>query len=328
MASTFQKVATLLVVSTSVLFAPCGGVGLHKNDNDYCYTDPTCGPGSDHWSDLCQEGLRQSPISLPYRAHVLPGVTGLHLDTYRCNSFRMQNNGKTVHVEFLEDGDGSGENHIGPAGANLIDTELPFPHPLSPGHTPSSDDDQAYYKFEAAHFHWGHSDDHGSEHCFDNRCFSMELHLVHHLSTYESMKEALESGDSNALAVIAVMLDVTPAAGQGNEVLAPIVNNMFQIEEPSHDDWTYVNAPLDLTPLLITKNRNYVYTYKGSLTTPECNEQVNWYVFKRPIAISHQDVQSFRFIRDSRGGPLLENHRPIQKKNGRPVYLSAVQPVH
>lgn len=151
--------------------------------------------------------------------------------------------------------------------------------------------------------------------------------MVHHLSNYDSMSEALESGNPNALAVIAVMLDVTPAAGPGNPVLAPIINNIFQIEESSHDDFAYVNQPLDFSPLLTTSRKPFVYSYKGSLTTPDCDEQVNWFVFKKPIAISHRDVNAFRFLRDSKGQLLRENHRPIQSRNGRSIFLSAVQPI-
>lgn len=70
-----------------------------------------------------------------------------------------------------------------------------------------------------------------------------------------------------------------------------------------------------------------LFMIKGSLTTPDCNEQVNWYVFKRPIAISHKDVNLFRFLRDNRGDQLHENHRPLQNRNGRPVFLSAIRPI-
>ncbi|CAL8070925.1 unnamed protein product [Orchesella dallaii] len=325
--------SSILVFITFTSFWNYGdGVGLHREGNDYCYSDPECGPDSDSWGDTCQTGLRQSPISLPHRPHLLPDVTALHLGSYRGDAFRMQNNGRTVHIEFLEQpnhGHGPRPQNHRPNHLNFVQNGFPIhaqmPFPFLGRY--NREESSAYYKFDSAHFHWGNRDDVGSEHCFEDRCFSMELHLVHHLSNYDSMSEALESGDSNALAVIAVMLDVTPAAGHGNPVLAPIVNNIFQIEESSHDEHVYINQPLDFSPLLATTSKPFVYSYKGSLTTPDCDEQVNWFVFKKPIAISHRDVHAFRFLRDSKGNLLRENHRPIQNRNGRAIFLSAVKPI-
>lgn len=316
--------ATLLCSSSFWSF--CEGVGVHKGaggaEQEFCYSDAECGPDSHHWGEVCQNGLLQSPISLPARAPVLPGVTALHLGNYRTSAFRMQNNGHTVEIEFQDNpslyGNGlGGGRHRGGIFA--------FPDPIALARF--GRDERLFYKFDSAHLHWGVRDDVGSEHCFDDRCYSMELHLVHFLGNYNTMEEAMESEDPNALAVIAIMLDVTPAAGQGNPALAPITHNLFQIEEPAHEEWTYINAPLDFTALLATRGQNFMYIYKGSLTTPDCNEQVNWYVFKRPIAISHKDVNGFRYLRDNKGEELRENHRPIQNRNGRPVFLTAIRPV-
>lgn len=258
--STLAVTLAFLLFSSSWDFGD--GVGLHKEDNEFCYSDPECGPDSHHWGDLCQNGLRQSPIPLPIHAPVLPGVTALHLHSYRGDSFRMQNNGHTVHLEFLEPPD-SYDNGLGSGGLG-VHGGFGFPDPLALARF--GRDERIFYRFDSAHFHWGSHDDRGSEHCFDDRCFSMELHLVHYLSTFSSMEEAMDSGDPNALAVIAVMLDATPAAGEGNPILGPIVNNLFQIEEPSHDQWTYVNAPLDFTRLLATRGQNFMYTYKVNQT--------------------------------------------------------------
>lgn len=61
------------------------------------------------------------------------------------------------------------------------------------------------------------------------------------------------------------------------------------------------------------------------MTTPGCNEQVNWFVMKYPATASHQDLQAFRTIlKDSEGETLMQNHRPLQNQNGRTVRLSKV----
>lgn len=63
----------------------------------------------------------------------------------------------------------------------------------------------------------------------------------------------------------------------------------------------------------------------GSLTTPDCNEQVNWFVMKFLARATHQDLQTFRsLLKDDEGYTLRENHRPLQNPNGRPINLFKV----
>lgn len=44
---------------------------------------------------------------------------------------------------------------------------------------------------------------------------------------------------------------------------------------------------------LIPKNTDTFYTYKGSLTSPPCNEVVTWIIFSMPVKISFRQVQSY-----------------------------------
>lgn len=41
----------------------------------------------------------------------------------------------------------------------------------------------------------------------------------------------------------------------------------------------------------LPKNRSKFYTYEGSLTTPDCNENVGWIVFEEPILINKDQVK-------------------------------------
>ena len=45
----------------------------------------------------------------------------------------------------------------------------------------------------------------------------------------------------------------------------------------------------DLHSLLPVTNKDF-FTYKGSLTTPMCNEQVTWVIFKDHVMISDYQV--------------------------------------
>ena len=37
---------------------------------------------------------------------------------------------------------------------------------------------------------------------------------------------------------------------------------------------------------------NEIFHWRGSLTTPGCNEAVSWYMFKKPIEISQNQVRT------------------------------------
>lgn len=58
-----------------------------------------------------------------------------------------------------------------------------------------------------------------------------------------------------------------------------------------------------------------LFHYSGSLTTPPCSENVNWYVMSQPMQISTQQVNDFRKL-------VGENARPVQDMNWRSLLLS------
>ena len=71
-------------------------------------------------------------------------------------------------------------------------------------------------------------------------------------------------------------------------------------------------APLD------GAGTEYVH-YQGSLTTPHCNEVVEWILFTTPLNISTSQMHMFRHLKDSLGHDLKDNFRPPQPLNGREV---------
>ena len=68
------------------------------------------------------------------------------------------------------------------------------------------------------------------------------------------------------------------------------------------------------------------YSYEGSLTTPGCDEVVQWVLYSNPLSISSRQLAVFRTILDHNGNPLLQNFRPVQPLNGRTVVLHTPTP--
>lgn len=64
------------------------------------------------------------------------------------------------------------------------------------------------------------------------------------------------------------------------------------------------------------------YHYKGSLTTPHCNEIVSWFVYKYPLDVSAETIKIFeaKWIENKTFSNGFGNGRPVQPLNGRPVY--------
>ncbi len=70
-------------------------------------------------------------------------------------------------------------------------------------------------------------------------------------------------------------------------------------------------------------NKNNLYTYKGSLTTPPCSEIVTWLVVNQPQSISKEQVTLINsFYRNNTkfaGGN--GNNRAVQPLNERNIYM-------
>jgi carbonic anhydrase len=142
------------------------------------------------------------------------------------------------------------------------------------------------YRLSQFHFHAP------SEHTTDGTRFPLELHFVN------------EDGRKR-VAVIGVMVKL----GQPNESLAPVLKSLPATET---EKATGASPPVtvDLASVLPRDHKAFVYT--GSLTTPPCTEGVHWIVLEEPIQMSSEQIESFTRI-------FHDNHRPLQKVNGREI---------
>lgn len=72
---------------------------------------------------------------------------------------------------------------------------------------------------------------------------------------------------------------------------------------------------------LIEHDKFELLTYKGSLTTPNCTENVQWMLSSRPLSISSFELDELRKLKDERGIVINRNNRPLQRLNSRKIVI-------
>ncbi|MFC3050351.1 carbonic anhydrase [Kordiimonas pumila] len=140
-------------------------------------------------------------------------------------------------------------------------------------------------RFELQQFHF-HTP---AEHTVMGEQYPMAIHFVH---------KAVDG----SLAVIAVFVK----EGKANIAAQELYENIpLESDQIIHKDKVLINAR-DLMP-----NDKSYYRYMGSLTTPPCTEDVNWYVLKTPVEFSGEQINLMRGLL---GG---NTARPTQNRNNR-----------
>ncbi|XP_044150793.1 carbonic anhydrase 3-like [Bufo gargarizans] len=244
--------------------------------------------GPDTWADYfpSAKGQNQSPIELHTRyirhdASLKPWTA-----SYRpSSSLTILNDGTTIRVMF----DGSSVLKDGPLNGT--------------------------YRLLQLQFHWGSSDDQGSEHVIDGLRYAGEIQFVHWNSKYDNITEAKKHPDG--VAIIAVFLKI----GKAKQHLNAIVEAIGCIKAKGRKAHF-----TDFDPsILFPTSRDY-WTYQGSCTTPPCVEGVTWLLLREPIPVSPEQMKKFRSLLATMECEipiqLVNNYRPTQPLNGREVRAS------
>ncbi|KAM8727121.1 carbonic anhydrase isoform 1-T2 [Acanthopagrus schlegelii] len=247
--------------------------------------------GPDKWGDEypVANGPRQSPINIvPNETQYDSSLKALQLIYDPSNSKGILNNGHSFQVDFVDDTDSS---------------------------TLTGGPISGTYRLRQFHFHWGASDDRGSEHTVNGIKFPCELHLVHWNTKYPSFGEAASQPDG--LAVVGVFLKI----GAANPRIQKVLDSLDAIKTKGKQS-TFDNFdPKTLLPASLD-----YWTYDGSLTTPPLLESVTWIVLKEPISVSPAQMAMFRELLFSGEGEspccMVDNYRPPQPLKGRQVRAS------
>ena len=133
--------------------------------------------------------------------------------------------------------------------------------------------------FKLLQFHF-----HGkSEHTLNGKPYDMVAHMVH------------QNPKTKQLAVVAVFFK----EGKKNPLLETVIKGVGK---------EVTLNPKDLLPA----DTEHYFHYVGSLTTPPCSENVQWFLLKQPAEASKEQIEAFRKY-------YLDNERPTQKLNDRKI---------
>ncbi len=139
------------------------------------------------------------------------------------------------------------------------------------------------YKLLQLHFHSP------SEDAVNGKPYDMQAHFVHQSS-------------EGQLAVVGVFLK----KGKHNPFIGTLWNEMPHEVNHEQVSQTQINGSN-----LLPSNGSY-YHFSGSLTTPPCSEDVQWYVLQTPVEVSAEQIKKFVSL-------VGHNARPTQPLNDREV---------
>ncbi|MCQ7618859.1 carbonic anhydrase family protein [Salmonella enterica] len=241
-----------------------------------------------HWSREYPScgGQHQSPIDLQRRkVRFNPDLQPLNLTGYGEDllDFPMTNNGHTVQITL--------------------------PHTMR-----MTDSDGTEYIAEQMHYHWGggSSEVSGSEHTVDGSRRVIEIHLVHYNSKYDSYNEAKDKDDG--LAVLAAFVEIEDYAE--NTYYSNFISHLAKIQYPGQSTTLKGIDIQDMLP----GNLQHYYSYKGSLTTPPCTENVKWFVLHDSIKLSRAQVLKVEnSVKNHNNETLHNDYRKTQPLHHRVV---------
>ncbi|KAM6465090.1 carbonic anhydrase 4 isoform 2-T2 [Liasis olivaceus] len=273
---------------------------LCPNGKNWCYLSQQCQVQGckepRQWTTLFRDcGKKdQSPVNiLTQQVQYDESLKAFNFKNYDIKpnkKWTMENNGHTVQVQL----DGSGMVELGGLAGR--------------------------YKAMQFHFHWGSQEGElrspGSEHSIDGERYAMELHIVHIKEEFNDVASAIKG---KGVAVLGFFIK----AGNKNANYEPLISNFKAISAAGNKTEIPALALGSLIPE--KKDLTSFYRYKGSLTTPGCNEEVVWTLFEKPIELGSQQIEEFwkklYFDTDMRFS-MVDNFRPVQPIYSRTIYKS------
>jgi len=242
--------------------------------------------GPNLWCNIANKtccGNAQSPIDIKGSIKQVSGRP-VHFQGYtKKYDWTVQNNGHSIQIRI---------NNTG---------ELPtiLGGPL-----------KSNYTFSNVHFHFP------SEHKLFSKLYDGEIHMVHFKTSAGNLDNALKLDDG--IAVVGFLIKIQPGGHFLDRFMENILGGVLSKDATTMDYKDAVLQHLALVPRMTDK---CYYSYHGSLTTPNCNEDVTWLFHRHPVFISKKTIDDLKaYIRttdDNRDISLFPNNRPVLPQNGR-----------
>lgn len=170
------------------------------------------------------------------------------------------------------------------------------------------------YELEQLHFHWDENNSSaGSEHTLDGVRYPLEVHFVFFKSEFDTIDDAVADGGRDNLMVVGQWFQL---GSTSNAALDAITSGAADIVSP--DAVAELDEGIDIASLLADPSGD-AFTYSGSLTTPTCNEIVQWVVLNTVGTVTAEQLNLIYTIQDDDGSTIGRNWRPVQALNDRTV---------
>ena len=117
-----------------------------------------------------------------------------------------------------------------------------------------------------------------AEHLINRESFDAELHLVFS-----------NNGDAKQLMVLGILFDISDEA-QDIPFLTSL--NLTGILEEKQK----IITDVPLKDFINSTVNDNLYNYQGSLTSPTCDEVVEWMILKNPVKISQKQLDNFQIL--------------------------------
>mmetsp|Transcript_1296 Transcript_1296/g.3721 ORF Transcript_1296/g.3721 Transcript_1296/m.3721 type:complete len:361 (-) Transcript_1296:280-1362(-) len=157
-----------------------------------------------------------------------------------------------------------------------------------------------------------------SEHTVNGKLYAAEGHFVHYVQRADDPDCTYGTDGDLCLAVVGVLYDLVIDSAKTDPGFTSVMDQLMTLPAHGESD-TPANATFDFNKFLPT-GKDFFH-YRGSLTTPGCNENVTWFVMQDPVPIGYSQWAKLHdaIIYDNLG---TTNARPPLPLNDRTVKVS------